>query len=78
MCHERLNNHGRKDNGNTSIVQDDFESSNVLVVSSSNSSKEWSMDSGCTWHITLNKDVYEKLSDQDDGSILLGKKKPSK
>lgn len=40
MCPERLNNHGGKDNDNTTIVQDDYESSNVLVVSSKDSSKE--------------------------------------
>ena len=31
---------GGKDNGNTTIVQDDFDSSDVLVVSNNNSSKE--------------------------------------
>lgn len=35
-----MNNHGGKDNGNATIVQDHFESSDVLVVSSNNSCKE--------------------------------------
>ena len=35
VCPERLKDHGGKDNGNAAIVQDDFESSDVLVVSSS-------------------------------------------
>ena len=29
------------------------------------------MDSGCTWHMTPNKDLFEKLCDQDGGSVLL-------
>lgn len=43
-----LNNYGGKDNGNAAIVQDNYELSDVLVVSRSDSSKEWIMDSGCT------------------------------
>ena len=78
MCPERLKNHGGKDNGNAAIVQDDFDSSDVLVVSSSNSSKEWIMDSGCTWHMTPNKDLFEELCDQDGGSVLLGNNKACK
>ena len=78
MCPERLKNHGGKDNGNTAIVQDDFDSSDVLVVSSSNSSKEWILDSGCTWHMTPNKDLFEELCDQDGGSVLLGNNKACK
>lgn len=50
-----------KDNGNVAIVQDDYESSEVLEVSSSNSCKEWIMDSGCTWHMIPNKDMFEEL-----------------
>ena len=48
VCLNRLNNHGGKDNGNATIVEDDYESYDVLVVSSSDSSKEYIMDSGCT------------------------------
>src|SRR4051812_42912307 len=62
---ERLKDHGGKDNGNASIVQDDFESSDVLVVSSSDSRKEWIMDSSCNWHMTPNKYMFEELCDQD-------------
>ena len=78
MCPERLKDHGGKDNGNASIVQDDFESFDVLVVSSSNSGKEWIMDSGYTWYTTPNQELFEKLCDQDDGSIFLGNKKACK
>src|SRR3954471_23054695 len=78
VCPERLKYHGGKDNGNASIVQDDFESSDVLVVSSSDFKKEWIMDSGCTWHMTPNKDLFEELCDQDGGSVLLGNNKACK
>src|ERR1044072_8002533 len=36
------------------------------------------MDSGCTWHMTPNKDLFEELCDQDSGSILLGNNKACK
>ena len=48
VCHDRLNNHGGKDKGNATIVQDDYELFDVLVVSSSNFIKEWITDLGCT------------------------------
>ena len=56
VCPERQKILGGKDNGDAAIAQDDFESSDVLVVSSSDSKKEWIMDSGCTWHMTPNKE----------------------
>lgn len=40
VCPEPLNNHEGKNNGNATIMQDDFESFDVLVVLSSDSSKE--------------------------------------
>lgn len=44
MCPKRLNNHGGKDNGNVAIVQDNYESFDIPVVSNSDSSKERIMD----------------------------------
>lgn len=55
-------------------MQDVYESSNIMVVSSINFSKEWIMDTGCTWHMTPNKYVFEELCDQIGGSVLSGKK----
>lgn len=78
MFPDRLNNHGGKDNGNASIVQEEYDSSDVQVVLSIDFSKEWIMDSGCTWHITPNKDVFEELCDQDGGYVLLGNNKACK
>lgn len=78
MYPECINNHGSKDSGNSTIVQDEYESYDVLVVSSSNSSKEWIVDSGCTWYMTLNKYVFEDLCDQDGGSVLLGNNRACK
>lgn len=70
VCPDRMNNHGGKDSGDETIVQDDYESSYVLVVSSINSCKERIMDSGCTWYMTPNKDVYEELCEKDGGFVL--------
>ena len=73
-----LKDHGGKDNGNATIIQDDFEYSDVLVVSSNDLRREWLMDSGYTWHMTLNKDLFEELYDQDGGFVLLGNNKTFK
>lgn len=59
VCPEHQKNIRGKDNGDAAIAQDDFESSDVLVVSSSDSKKEWIMDSGCTWHMTPNIQLFE-------------------
>src|SRR4051812_33314517 len=49
VCPNTLKSYGDgKDNGNETIVQDDYESSDVLVVYKEDSSKEWIMDSSCT------------------------------
>lgn len=78
VCLDSLNNQGGKDNGNATLVQDGYESSGVLVVLSSDSSKEWIMDSGYIWHMNPNKDVFEELCDQNGGSVLLGDNKVCK
>ena len=39
VCPERLKDHGGKDNGNTSIASDDFDSSDVLVFQASTQEK---------------------------------------
>lgn len=79
VCPERLKNYGeRKDNGNATIIHDGYESSDFLIVSRSNSSKEWIMDSRCTWHITPNKYFFEDICDQDGGSMVLGNNKACK
>lgn len=79
MCPDRLKSYGDdKDNGNATIVQDDCESSDVLVVSGNNSIKEWIMDSGCTWNMNPKKYVFEKLCDKDGRSVLLGNNKAHK
>src|ERR1044072_4008907 len=36
------------------------------------------MDSGCTWHMTQNKALFEELCDQDGGFVLLGNNKACK
>lgn len=45
MCHYWQKSTGeKKDNGNTTIVQDGYESSHALVASSNKFDKEWIMD----------------------------------
>lgn len=78
MCPKCLNNHGGKGNGSVATVQDNYESSNVPMVLSSDSRKEWIMDLSCTWHMTPNKYVFEDICDQDGRSVLLGNNRACK
>ena len=78
VYHEHLKDHGGKYNEDEDIVQDDFDSYDVLVVSISNSSKEWILNSGCTWHMNRNKDLFEELCELDGGYVFLENNKACK
>jgi len=60
------------------IVQDGYESAEALMVSSGKYDRECIMDSGCSFHMTPNKPWYEKFTELQGGSVLLGNNKPCK
>ena len=41
---------------NATVLEDGYESDDVLVVATHSSNKQWIMDSGCSFHMTPNKD----------------------
>ena len=47
--------------GEVEIAQDTYDSADVLVVSTIESNKNWILDSGCSFHMTPNKDWFESL-----------------
>lgn len=49
------------------IVEEGYESAEVLTISETDSSKDWILDSGCTFHLTPNKDWFEELNQEDGG-----------
>ena len=48
------------------------------MVGSGKSDGEWIMDSGCSFHMTPNKPWFEKFTELQGGSVLLGNNKPCK
>ena len=43
----------------------------MLTVSTNGSKEEWVMDSGCSFHITPNKDVLFDLEEFEGGRVLM-------
>ena len=60
------------------IVQDGYEFVEALMVGPVKSNGEWIMDSGCSFHMTPNKPWFEKFTELQGGSVLLGNNKPCK
>jgi len=44
-----------KEPGNGALVEDGYESAEALMVSHENTMTKWILDSGCSFHMTLNK-----------------------
>nr|KYP61706.1 Retrovirus-related Pol polyprotein from transposon TNT 1-94 [Cajanus cajan] len=54
------------------------ESAEVLAVTDQDTHKEWILDSGCSFHMTPNKDWFETYNQVDGGTVLLGNNKACK
>lgn len=61
--------------GEVAVVQDGYESSNLLVVSTSESNRKWILDSGYSFRMTPNKDWFETFKSVKGGKVLLGNNK---
>ncbi|XP_020600365.1 SWI/SNF complex subunit SWI3D [Phalaenopsis equestris] len=67
-----------KDPGEASIASDSYDSAEALVITESESNKEWILDSGCSFHMfhmCHHKDWFETLQLENGGSALLGDNK---
>ena len=47
----------------------------VLIASSRNSDGEWILDSGCSFHMTPNRSLFESFSGDHNGTVILGNNK---
>ena len=76
-CLEWKKNVKSQSGGEAAIVENDdgYESSNVLVASTSHSDK-WIMDSGCSSHMTSNDGWFEDYKEINGGQVLLGNNSP--
>ena len=62
----------RKKPSNSVNIAEEKEEPLVLVASQQATKDEWVLDSGCTFHITPNKDVLFDLEDIEGGKVLMG------
>ena len=73
FCHKKNKRWKDQDEskGEVVIAQDNYDSDDVLVVSTTESKKSWMLDSGCSFHMTPNKDWFESLEEFDGGQVVL-------
>ena len=57
------------------MAQDGYESAEVLIVLTYESDRKWILDSGCSFHMTPNKDRFKTCKDIKEGQMILGNKK---
>lgn len=60
------------------VVEEGYESAEVLLISKSDSNKEWILDFGCSYHMCPNKSWFETLQETNVGIVLLGNNKACK
>ena len=53
------------------------DSAEVLIVTTTESDKKWVLDSGCSFHMSPNKDWFETFNEVLEEQVLLGNNKCS-
>ena len=61
--------------GDAVVVEEGYESSEVLVVSTIESDRNWILDSGCSFYMTPHRDWFEMFQSVNNGQVLLGNNK---
>lgn len=76
-CPERKKKDNGKedDSGEVSLASAYYDSSEALVVLERDSTWEWILDSGCSFHMTPHKEWLEFRTSCNEGSVLLGNNK---
>ena len=69
-CPERLN--GKQTQGNASLADQNYESVEVLVVTTSSSQQDWVLDYGCIFHMTPNRSWFNSYQTSKGGKVFLG------
>ena len=57
--------------GEVAMAQEGHDSAKILIVIATEVDKRWIMDSGCSFHMTPNKDWFETLSEAPGGQVIL-------
>ncbi|RVW67898.1 Retrovirus-related Pol polyprotein from transposon TNT 1-94 [Vitis vinifera] len=79
-CPDRRQNTVKKtmNEGDAAVILDGYDSVEVLNVAEVDSSKEWILDSGCSFHMCPIKTWFENFKEADGGHVLLGNNKHCK
>lgn len=73
---KRWHNINQKKRVKLPLFQKNFDdAAEVLAISNQEKSKEWILDSGCSFHMCPNKSWFETLTEEDEGLVLLGNNK---
>lgn len=71
---EVKNSNGDSSNrgGNASVALEEYDSSNVLPISTTKSEGEWVMDSSCSFHMCPTKEWFLSLEEKETRTVHLG------
>ena len=58
--------------GNVTVAEQGYDSAEALTISEDEAKDVWVLDSGCTYHMSPNKEWFRNLQTQVGGSVLLG------
>ncbi|XP_075499116.1 uncharacterized protein LOC142537491 [Primulina tabacum] len=61
--------------GEAETTQEGYESGDVLCTSNCKSDNCWILDSGCSFHLSPNKDWFETFNESNGGQVMLGNNK---
>ena len=53
------------------VASDDYDSADILVVSSSDFGGEWVLDSSCSFHTTPNRSCFQEFQQTEGVMVLL-------
>ncbi|KAF3668075.1 hypothetical protein FXO37_09705 [Capsicum annuum] len=68
------NEHQNADSGEASVAADDSEGTIFLATNNSfKSNDEWILDSGCSYHMCPNRDLFNTFESVGGGVVLMGK-----
>lgn len=59
-----------KERGEVAVASENFDSAEIRAISDQETSKEWILDSGCSFHMCPNRSWFETLTDEQKGLVL--------
>lgn len=72
MKKKRKTENKKEDEPHNVNVSEGYESAEMLTVSKTEGSSEWILDSGCSFHMTPNRQWFQDFETIKGGKVLLG------